>query len=35
MNKKQIIEEILGGICFTALMFLIIFGGSLISFILE
>ena len=34
MNKKQIIEEIIGGIAFMVLMFTIIFGGSLISFIL-
>ena len=35
MNKKEIIEEILSGICFTALFFMIIFGGAFFLPILE
>ena len=35
MNKKEIIEEILSGICFTALLFLIVFGGAFLAPILE
>ena len=35
MNKKEIIEEILSGICFMVFFFLIIFGGAFFLPILE
>lgn len=35
MNKKELIDEILSGICFTALLFLIVFGGAFLAPILE
>lgn len=35
MNKKEIIEEILSGICFMGLFFMIIFGGAFLAPILE
>ena len=34
MNKKKIVEEIIDGIAFTALIFTTIFGLSFISIIL-
>ena len=35
MNKKELIDEILSCICFTALFFMIIFGGAFLAPILE
>ena len=35
MKKKEIIEEIIGGIAFMVLIFTIIFGGAFLAPILE
>ena len=30
MNKKEIVEEVIGGVCFALLIFALIFGGTII-----
>lgn len=35
MNKKEIIEEIIGGICFAILFFMLMYVAPIIAYIFE